>query len=265
LHLEHVGEPGAQDVIAMVFPTIVLTVVAYGFLARPFARLIGTAQADPQGAVLVGADLVSRELGQVLKEQGFEVLLVDTNHANTTTARTSGLRTFQGSVLSHRFTEEAELDGIGNMIALTPSDEINRLALEQFVPTFGRAHLFRVASANKKRKDPHHAGRELFAEDLNAEELRSQLHGGARIRATKLTDQFGPDEYREQYGDQARPLFVVTSDKTLQIITTDSPPLLKVGQTVLGLVPRDFQVGSETVNGDDLEAASEADDSSDPA
>jgi hypothetical protein len=201
----------------------------------------------------------------VLKEQGFEVLLVDTNHANTTTARTSGLRTFQGSVLSHRFTEEAELDGIGNMIALTPSDEINRLALEQFVPTFGRAHLFRVASANKKRKDPHHAGRELFAEDLNAEELRSQLHGGARIRATKLTDQFGPDEYREQYGDQARPLFVVTSDKTLQIITTDSPPLLKVGQTVLGLVPRDFQVGSETVNGDDLEAASEADDSSDPA
>ncbi|MFT4841148.1 MAG: NhaP-type Na+/H+ or K+/H+ antiporter [Planctomycetota bacterium] len=265
LHLEHVGEPGAQDVIAMVFPAIVLTVVAYGFLARPFARLIGTAQADPQGAILVGADLVSRELGQVLKEQGFEVLLVDTNHANTTTARTSGLRTFQGSVLSHRFTEEAELDGIGNMIALTPSDEINRLALEQFVPTFGRAHLFRVASSNKKSTAPHHAGRELFATDLDTYELRNQLNSGARIRATKLTDQFGPDEYREQYGDQARPLFLVTADKKLQIVTTDNPPVLKVGQTVLGLVSRNFEAGLLATDDDQPEVANEAESSPETA
>lgn len=257
LHLEHLGEPGAQDVIAMVFPTIVLTVVAYGFLAKPFARLTGTAQADPQGAVIVGADLVSRELGHALKEQGFEVLLVDTNHANTTIARTSGLRTFQGSVLSHRFTEEAELDGIGNMIALTPSDELNRLALEQFVPTFGRAHLFHVASGNKKRADVHQIGRALFAEDLDAEALRAQLHGGARIRATKLTEQFGPEQYEEQYGDQARPLFLVTADKQLQILTTDNPPALKAGKTVLGLVSRDFEADLVAAKASEASAAAE--------
>lgn len=246
LHLDQVGASGGQDVIAMVFPTIVLTVIVYGFCARPFARLIGTAQSDPQGAVLVGADIVSRELGQALKDQGFEVLLVDTNHANTTTARTSGLRTFQGSVLSHRFSEEAELDGIGNMIALTPSDEVNRLALEQFLPAFGRAHLFRVASKNTKRDDPHHAGRTLFADDLDAEELRNQLQNGARIRATKLTEQFGPAEYNKQHQDQARPLFLVTSDKKLQIVTKDSPAMLKVGLTVLGLVPRDLEQSTPT-------------------
>jgi NhaP-type Na+/H+ or K+/H+ antiporter len=237
LHLEHNGVTDAQDVIAMVFPVIVLTVIVYGFGSRPFARLIGTAQADPQGAVLVGADIVSREVGHALKQQGFEVLLIDTNHAHTSAARTSGLRTFQGSVLSHRFTEEAELDGIGNMIALTPSDEINRLALEQFLPTFGRAHLFRLTSSNKKRKDVHHAGRVLFADDLNAEELRDQLHAGARMRATKLTEQFGPEQYREQYGEAARPLFLVTAEKKLIIVTTDNPAVLKVGQTVLALVP----------------------------
>lgn len=251
LHLEHLGEPGAQDVIAMVFPTIVLTVIAYGFLAGPFARLIGTAQADPQGAILVGADVVGRELGHALKEQDFEVLLVDTNHTNTTTARTSGLRTFQGSVLSHRFAEEAELDGIGNMLALTPSDEINRLALEQFVPTFGRAHLFRIAPAAKKHATGHDVGRVLFAEDLDANTLREQLLAGARIRATKLTEQFGPDEYREQYGDQVRPLFLITSDKQLQIVTGDAPPSLKTGQTVLGLVPRDFEPKPKAAADDD--------------
>lgn len=237
LHLEHGGVTDAQDVIAMVFPVIVLTVIAYGFGSRPFARLTGTAQADPQGAVLVGADLLGREIGHALQQQGFEILLVDTNHEHTTEARTSGLRTFQGSVLSHRFTEEAELDGIGNMLALTPSDEINRLALEQFLPTFGRAHLFRLSSINKKRKDEHHVGRPLFGDDLDAEELRNKLHEGARIRATKLTEQFGPDAYREEYGETARPLFLVTPEKKLLIVTTDSPATLKVGHTVLALAP----------------------------
>ena len=262
LHLEHVGDFGAsaaQDVIALVFPTIVLTVVVYGFFARPFARLLGTAQADPQGAILVGADILSRELGHALKEQGFEVLLVDTNHANTTTARTSGLRTFQGSVLSHRFSEEAELDGIGNMLALTPSDELNRLSLEQFLPTFGRAHLFRVSPGNKKGQDPQQAGRELFAEDLDAAKLRQHLQAGARIRATKLTEQFGPEAYRKTYGGQARPLFVVTADKKLVIVTSDNATTLKAGQTILALVPHDFEATKDVLTVPDTpDAASES-------
>jgi hypothetical protein len=83
----------------------------------------------------------------------------------------------------------------------------------------------------------HHAGRVLFADDLNAEELRDQLHAGARMRATKLTEQFGPEQYREQYGEAARPLFLVTAEKKLIIVTTDNPAVLKVGQTVLALVP----------------------------
>ena len=237
LHLDDYGVAGGQEVIALVFPAIVVTVVVYGFGARPFARAIGCAQGDPQGAVLVGADLIGRELGHALKEQGFDVLLVDTNHAHTTAARTSGLRTFQGSALSHRFLEEADLDGIGNLIALTPSEEVNRLAVEQFQATFGRPHLFRIATATEKRKEEAPTGRTLFADDLDAHTLRAHLQQGARIRATRLTEQFGPDEYRERYGERARPLFVVTGDKKLQIVTADQPPTLKIGQTVLALVP----------------------------
>ncbi|MFK7742417.1 MAG: cation:proton antiporter [Planctomycetota bacterium] len=241
LHLDHSGVAGGQEVIALVFPAIVLTVLAYGFGSRPFARLIGTAQADPQGAVLVGADLMARELGHALQEQGFDVMLVDTNHAHTTAARTSGLPTWQGSVLAQRFAEDADLTGLGQMLALTPSDEVNRLALEQFMPTFGRSHLFRLPAAasarGKKRKEEGHVGRMLFAEDLDAETLRDVLHAGGRIRATKLTEQFTPEHYRETYGDQARPLFIVSADKKLQVITTDSPVALKAGTTVISLVP----------------------------
>lgn len=237
LHLDHYGVAGGQEVIALVFPAIVLTVVVYGFGARPFARAIGAAQADPQGVLLVGAGLLGRELGHALQKQGYDVLLVDTNASHTTTARTSGLPTFHGSALSQRFTEEASLDGIGNLMTLTSSDEINRLAIEQFLPTFGRPHLFRVASSSTHRKEEGHDGRTLFAHDLDVHTLRSMLQRGDRIRATKLTEQFGPDAYRERHGEHARPLFVISADRELQIVTADAPPTLKVGQTVLAIVP----------------------------
>ena len=236
LHLDHYGVAGGQEVIALVFPAIVLTVLVYGFGARPLARWLGAAQAEPQGAVVVGADVLGRELGHALQEQGFDVLLVDTNTAHTAAARTSGLPTFQGSVLSHRFAEEVPLDGIGNLLALTPSDEVNRLAVEQFVPTFGRPNLYRAASAAASKHPDALAGRALFADDLDVLTLRARLEGGARIRATKLTEKFGPEDYEAQYGDRARPLFLVGPDRKLQVVTADAAPAPRVGQTVLALV-----------------------------
>ena len=203
------------------------------------ARWIGAAQADPQGAVIVGADLLGREIGRALQEQGFDVLLVDTNVAHTTAARTSGLPTFQGSVLSHRFAEEATLDGIGNLLALTTSDEVNLLAVEQFVPTFGRPHLYRAAAADPKRRQPAHPGRALFGADLDVDTLRSKLESGGRIRATRLTEKFDADDYGERYGQRAHPLFVVHADGRLQIVTAGGAPTFKAGQTVLALIEAD--------------------------
>jgi Trk K+ transport system NAD-binding subunit len=104
-----------------VFPAIVLTVCVYGLAARPIARALGVADADPQGALLIGAGPFARELGHVLRSVGVDVLAVDTNARNASLARTQGLRTWHGSVLSSRFAEQADLTGIGNVLALTPS------------------------------------------------------------------------------------------------------------------------------------------------
>ena len=235
LHLEHSGVPGSQQLVGLVFPAIVLTVLIYGFAARPFGRWLGVAGGDAQGVLLVGADLVARELALALREQGVPTLLVDTNHAHTAAARTSGLRTWQGSVLSQRFAEEADLGGLGHMLALTPSAEVNRLALEQFLPTFGRKHLYRLPVPGKgRRSEP--IGRVLFAGDLDAEALRAALAQGGRIRATSLTEQFGPEQYEKQHGGRARPLFVLAGDGRLSVVTTDAPAVPKVGSTVLALL-----------------------------
>lgn len=239
LDLERSGDGGGDTVLALVFPAIVLTVTVYGLFARPFARWIGIAKGTPQGALIVGADLVGREIGKALQEQGFEVLLVDTNAKSAANARTSGLPTFHGSVLSTRFFERADFHGLGNLLALLPSDEINRLAAQELVGTFGRKNLFRTAPIGKAAGDHRSAelGRILFGAEITVDVLRERLRHGARIKATKLTEQFGAEQFAAHHGGAALPLFVVTPDRRLEVVTADAAPALADGCTVLSLVP----------------------------
>lgn len=239
LHFEHSHPSESGVIVALVFPVIVLSVLFYGFAAGPIARWLGVAQSDPQGVLVIGANLFGRELGVALRDRGIDVLLVDTNASNAATARTMGLRTWHGSVLSSRFDDEADLAGIGSVLALTPSAEVNRLALRQFATTFGRARLFRAVSQFVSREERSAAmpGRILFSADANGEWLSAQLQAGGRIRATRLTEQFGPDAYAALYPAPALPLCVIGPDAKVQMVTADQPPVLRVGCTVLTLVP----------------------------
>jgi NhaP-type Na+/H+ or K+/H+ antiporter len=240
LYFEQSGRTEASGIVALVFPVIVLSVLFYGLVSAPLARWLRVADSNPQGVLIVGADLVARELGCALRDAGFEVMLVDTNARSAATARMLGLRTWHGSVLSARFSEEAELAGIGSVIALTPSSEVNRLALRQFQATFGRARLFRVASTSGARDDQHSPGRVLFRADATIDVLRSRLQAGARIKATKLTEMFGPEDYAAKYPNPAMALFVATQDRKLEFVTADQPPQLRSGATVLTLVPQEL-------------------------
>lgn len=236
LELKQAGNPHADTILALVFPTIVITVLVYGLAARPFARWIGVSQGSPQGALIIGADLVGREIGSALRDQGLDVLLVDTNARSAANARTLGLPTFHGSVLSARFAENADLSGLGHLLALLPSDEINRLASQELQSTFGRSNLFRTAPSNRGKTVGHvEMGRVLFGPTATADWLRERLHAGAVIKATKLTEQFGPEEFSAHRGG-AMPLFLVTADRQLRVVAAEEPPTLQVGQTVLSLV-----------------------------
>lgn len=236
LHLEQAGHPDAGAIVALVFPVIVLSVACYGLCAGPIARWLGVAQMDAQGVMIVGANQLGRELGAALRDLGVDVLLVDTNAANAAAARTLGLRTWHGSVLSSRFADEAELAGIGNVLALTPSAEVNRLTLQQFQATFGRARLFRVLThaGAREEQDPLMPGRLLFRAEASLDWLLQRLHAGARLKVTRLSPQFGPQQYAAAHAD-AVPLFVLSPEQKLQVVAADQPPLLRPGCTVVAL------------------------------
>jgi len=58
---------------------------------------------------------------------------------------------------------------------------------------------------------------------------------GAVVKATRLTEKFGAEEYLSQH-DKVVPLFALPPDGTIAVSTLDTPLQLRVGSTVVSLV-----------------------------
>ncbi|MBL9077613.1 MAG: hypothetical protein JNL08_08925 [Planctomycetes bacterium] len=112
-----------------------------------------------------------------------------------------------------------------------------RAPARQFQGTFDRARLFRTTNLPGGREETHMPGRVLFGAGVTIDTLRERLLAGDRIRATKLTEQFGPEQYAATWPLPALPLFVVGPDRKLEVVTAEQPPQLRVGATVLTLAP----------------------------
>ncbi len=69
--------------------------------------------------------------------------------------------------------------------------------------------------------------------------MRERFAAGAVIKTTNLTDQYGLDEFRAQYGDAALPLFVITDDGSVRVFTVENPPTPKTGDAIVFLLDHD--------------------------
>jgi NhaP-type Na+/H+ or K+/H+ antiporter len=234
------GEHGA-GIVPATFLVIVGTVVVYGLTAFPLARRLGLATANPQGILIASAHPGARAIAAALKAAGFRVALVDVNRDHVRTANLEGLDATYGNVLSEQAIEDIKLGGLGYFLALTPNTEVNSLAAMHFAELFGRANVFRLSApgseaSRKTASGRHYRGTVLFDHDLTFAELDRRFESGASLKCTPLTDEFTWEDFRQQHGESAVPLFVCSSSQKLTIVTADKAAEPKSGDRVIALV-----------------------------
>lgn len=231
-------EPGR--LVPLTFLVVIVTVMVYGLTAAPVARWLGVAQPHAQGALIVGAHDWARDLAHLLKEEGFHVLLIDTNAQHIAAAEAVGLPAHEGNILSEELLDEIELAGIGKLLAVTPNDEVNSLASLHLAGVFGRSEVYQLssqASVTQKGNLPKHLrGRILFSRDANYSFLTTRFAGGALLKSTSLTQEFGFEAFKMLYGLSAVPLFLVTETGQLRVFTLNNPPLPRPGHKLISLV-----------------------------
>ncbi len=227
---------GAEVLVPLVFIIIVGSVTLNSLTAKPVARLLGVAEPEPQGVLLLGAHTVARQLAAFLQTEGFTTLLADTNYANITTARLEGLNAYYGSPLSGRADEEMRLSGIGTLLAMTSNDEANALATIKFTRTFDSTHVFQLKPSESDRDtlDEERRGRLIFGRGTTFEELEARFRGG-ELKKTPLTETFTRKDFEAQ-NEGYMPLFIVRG-KTLVVVSGASLDLT-AGDTLVSLVPK---------------------------
>ncbi|ASC71361.1 Na(+)/H(+) antiporter ApNhaP [Halomicronema hongdechloris C2206] len=145
------GISGGDAIKALVFLTIILTVLVQGLSARWVAQLLRLTSSQSSGAVVVGCNPLSLLIARLYKEHGESVVLIDTDEEACQQAEQENLKVFLSSALDVNVLEEAGLASAGTLLAMTNNGEVNAViaqkALEEFQPP-------RVLAVFPKDKSP---------------------------------------------------------------------------------------------------------------
>ncbi len=229
----------------IVFIVIVGTVTFYGLLAAPLARLLGVSKKDPTGVLFAGASPWARAAAVELQKNGHDVLMLDTNYSRVSAANVDGIQAIYANILSEYAEEEVEMSGLGILIATTGNDEVNSLATQQFVHTFGSANVWQLAPEDDGR---HHntsvssslRGRICFSGRPNLSTLDKLVEEGGIVKKTTLSEQFSFEQFTEKHGDDAIILFVL-NDKGLKP-ASDDMKIPVAGTTLFALMKPNLEV-----------------------
>ncbi|MGK2947522.1 MAG: cation:proton antiporter [Acidimicrobiales bacterium] len=192
LRLEEAGVAGSQRFAGAVITVLVGSILVYGIGSRWVAGRLGLTETAREGVLIVGAHEWGVRLSEVLQEHGLRTLLVDRDRAKVVMARQAGRDTVHGSILSPRVRDGLDLEGLGHVLAITSSAEVNALAVERLRGHFGRPNTWQLPTDDSA----HLSGRPLAWPHHGTVEQR--LAAGARIRATRISEQFDAADYRRR-------------------------------------------------------------------
>ncbi|BAZ26443.1 sodium/hydrogen exchanger [Kalymmatonema gypsitolerans NIES-4073] len=132
------GVNGGEAIKALVFLTIIMTVVCQGLTAGWIANWLQITSKDAIGAVIVGCNPLSLLIARLFQERGEPVVMIDTDPQRCEQAEAQNLRVIASSALDTGVLEEAGLASMGTFLAMTSNGEVNfvlaQRAKEEFNP-----------------------------------------------------------------------------------------------------------------------------------
>jgi NhaP-type Na+/H+ or K+/H+ antiporter len=180
------GINGGDSIKALVFLTIIATVVLQGLTAGWMAQWLGVTSEQATGAVIVGCSPLSLLIARLLRERGEGVVLIDTDADAIAAAQEAGFQGFASSALDTKVLEEAGLDKAGTFLAMTNNSEVNQVlaqrAAEEFQPP-------RVLAVFAEPQSGASKVQQAFAPEVSLKIWNRYLEDGAiKLGVTMLRD-----------------------------------------------------------------------------
>lgn len=232
---------GADQITALAFAMVFVTVVLHGFTIGPLSRALGLARKEKPGLLVVGANAWSQEFAKSLQSAGVEVIIADNSYRRLRGAREAGLDVFLGEVLS----EDAELKldhaRFSTVAALSTNDSYNALVCSHFAPELGRHMVYQLSITDGEEVDErglgvNARGRTLIKRGRTYDGLIRDQYRGWTFSKTKLTEKYDLSAFREER-PQADIIAEIRPDGTLVMIGPNREPRGGDGTTLISFAP----------------------------
>jgi len=125
------GLPGGNELRAMVFMVIAITVVFSGLTAGGISSILGLRRKHQEGWVILGACALARSMARLFRDDGQEVVLIDSNANNCEEAEGECTNLICGNGLQRRCLLQSKIDTRKGALALTTNDEVNYLFMQK--------------------------------------------------------------------------------------------------------------------------------------
>jgi hypothetical protein len=134
--------PGGEELRALVFMVIAVTVTVQGLTGGVIAKMLGVRRPPAQGFAILGANPLSLTLGRLLREEQPDIVFIDSNPDAVLRAQRDGFRVLYGQGLHASVLARAMLDAKVGAIALTPNAEVNLLWVNRVHSETRQPHLY---------------------------------------------------------------------------------------------------------------------------
>lgn len=244
--LTDAGIEDGERMFAETLFVILGTVLFYGFAAGVAAKKLGLSNSNPQGMLFVGAHPWARMVGAALKKHGIETAYIDSNPANVKAAQEAGLKAYCGNIHSEEFLEEIDFSSIGSVLAITANDEINAFAERELAHYVGLTRVFKLAPEGSKQtqtegepspqaSNTERVSRSLFGKGITFNAVEKRFYSGATVKAITLREGFNYKDFAGTYGLHSLPLFILTENRQIQVVSEGNPIKPAEGTTLICL------------------------------
>ncbi len=239
---ERLVELGLEDAALigpLAFVLVAVTVVVHGFTLSPFARFLGLTGSSTPGVILIGGSKFTTGLAEALQKAEIPVLMTDPNFGHLRGARTAGVPTFSGDILSEAAEHRLEFINYGTLVCATDNDAYNTLVATDLAPEYGRENVFQITrekSDSARHQLPATLGGRKFGPELGYQALEDLVWKGWTFRLTPLSEEFGFADWRAAHPG-SHLLGMLSEKGTIRFVDAGAEVKAEPGAQVLALRP----------------------------
>jgi len=131
LKLNTYGITGGNELRALVFMVITVTVLSAGLTGGLVAQILDLRRPSNSGWVILGANELARATAKILLENNEEVICIDANPDVCRAAEQDCTRVIFGNGLKTHYLLRAEIDTRSGALAITGNEEVNLLFVQK--------------------------------------------------------------------------------------------------------------------------------------